>query len=251
MKVRRLVIDLETSPHVIDAWEGYETNALRYHKYSQIIAVGWSWVGEKAVYCMALPDFPEYKVGRETDLHIVKFIRDLLDKADVVIYQNGDKFDRKVIQARLWYHHLTPPSPYKTVDTLKISRRNFRLPSHKLDEKAKYGQYGAKVKTGGFDLWIGCMEGNMNAWRRMKRYCRGDVALTRTEYNSLLPWIDNHPNLNVYEGTRMNCPNCGSSRMVINKHVATSRTGKYTQFKCQECGHYATGPHVRSGVILR
>lgn len=251
LKARRLVLDIETSPYEIETWQTYEASVLRFKKYAQIISFAWKWVGEKQVYAVALPDFPGYKPGKENDRKLVEFIVSLLDKADVVIYQNGDKFDRRRINSRCYFHNIPPPSFYRTVDTVKNSRRYFDHPSHKLDEKAKYGGFGRKMSTGGYELWTECMAGNMAAWRKMKKYNKHDVVLCEADYLRMLPWIDNHPNMNIYNDTRMACRFCGGNNMVISKHFKTKSTGRQTQYKCKDCLGYSSGPFLKSDVVLR
>ena len=69
---------------------------------------------------------------RKDDKRITKSLWALyLDEADIVVAHNA--LILKKSNARFLYHDLGLPSPYRSVDTLKIARRNFRITSNKLD----------------------------------------------------------------------------------------------------------------------
>lgn len=112
----------------------------------------------------------------------------LLNACDICIAHNGDRFDIKKINARFLFHGLPPPRPYKTIDTLKISRRNFGLSSHRQDDIGKFAGTGRKLKTDK-DLWLDCIKGKKKALKQMKFYNAQDVVLLEKNYRKFLPWI--------------------------------------------------------------
>jgi DNA polymerase III epsilon subunit-like protein len=61
-----------------------------------------------------------------------------MDEADLICAHNGDAFDIKKINSRLIVNGFKPPSPFKTIDTLKIARRVFKFDSNKLDNIGRY-----------------------------------------------------------------------------------------------------------------
>jgi len=139
-------------------------------------------------------------------------------KADIVIAHNGIAFDTRKIQARMLFHGLNPPSPYREVDTLKIARKHFSFTSNRLDDLCQTLGIGRKLATGGFDTWLGCMRGDPKAWAKMTRYNKRDVKLLVALYKKLLPWTTVHPNLATISGAAGEmCPKCGSNK----RHVAS------------------------------
>jgi hypothetical protein len=44
-----------------------------------------------------------------------------MDEADIICAHNGDAFDIKKINSRLITNGFKPPSPFKTIDTLKAA----------------------------------------------------------------------------------------------------------------------------------
>ena len=187
-----------------------------------------------------LPDYQGYKKGSEDDSKLVKELWHLLDRAEIVVAQNGDAFDLKKINARFAYHNLPPPSPYRTVDTLKVARRYFAFSSNKLDHLGASLGLGRKLEHEGFPLWKRCMAGDSKAWKKMKAYNKQDVLLLEKVYYRFLPWIKNHPNLDNYsDGTC--CPKCGSKSLQKRGYLHTNTT-KYARICCMSCGGWSRSP---------
>lgn len=187
-----------------------------------------------------LPDYPGYKKGSEDDRKLVKELWHLLDKAEIVVAQNGDAFDLKKINARFAYHKLPPPSPYRTVDTLKVARKYFAFSSNKLDHLGASLGLGRKLEHEGFPLWRRCMLGDKKAWKKMKAYNKQDVLLLEKVYFRFLPWIKNHPNLNTYSDSTV-CPKCGSKEL-LKRGYQFNQTTKYARIQCKSCGGWSRSP---------
>jgi len=160
---------------------------------------------------------------------------DLLDEADIVVGHNIDKFDIKKLNTRFAVHGFAPPMPYKTVDTLKAARTNFKFSSNKLDYLNEIFEIERKMSTGGFDLWVGCMEGKEESLKTMLEYNMQDISASEDLYLRILPWIKNHPNMGLYINDDIErCPNCGSE--VLEWETGTYYTG-VSAFKAYRCNH--------------
>lgn len=229
-----LVYDIETSPHLIEAWGTYQTDALKVVRESYILCFAYKWLGQKKTHVVALPDFKTYKKDPENDGELVKALHSLFDEADIVIAHNGDKFDQKKSNRRFLMHGLTPPSPFRTVDTLKVARSQFASPSNRLDDLGAHLGLGRKVQHTGKNLWFDCMAGDEKAWDLMKKYNKQDVDLLEAVYNVLVPWAKNHPNVTVYTGEEA-CPKC-SSFNVIKRGIRHTNASSYQRYYCNDCG---------------
>ena len=233
MKTRSkiLFLDIETAPNLVHTWGFYEQNVIEVVEQWYILCFAYKWLGEKT-QVVALPDFENYKPGMK-DENLTPKLREILDQADIIVAQNGDRFDIPKINTRLIQHKLQPPSPYQTVDTLKAARK-FAFNSNKMDNLGRDLGEGRKVNTGGFGLWKKCMAGDQKAWARMKRYNKQDVDLLERLYLRLRPWIKNHPNVHDRGG----CPKCGSTRLTMRGR-AISKTMEYIRYQCQGCGGWS------------
>jgi DNA polymerase elongation subunit (family B) len=237
-----LLFDEETAPslgHYFDLWK--EGNIVWTVTDWYMLSVAYKWLGDSKVHCLALPDFKGYKPGSEDDSQLIKALWKLFDEADILIAHNGDQFDIKKANARFAYYNLPPPSPYKTVDTLKIARRYFNFTSNKLDELGNYLGYGRKLVHTGFHLWRGCMAGDPEAWKKMIAYNKRDVVLLEQIYRHFLPWITNHPNTAIMSDLPEGCPNCASPHLK-KEGLSYTKAGKRQQYSCKDCHAWSSGP---------
>ena len=233
---RVLFIDIETHPIEAAIWNLYEANAVWVIRDTFILSFAIKWLGDRSVTTYALPDYSLHKRDKKNDKSLVRELWRLLDEADIVIAHNGDRFDIKKIKSRMAVHGLPPPSPFKTVDTLKISRSNFKFDSNKLDNLGRYLGEGRKIPNTGAPLWKACGDGNLKAFAVMRRYNAQDVRLLERVYHRLKPWAANHPRLTTYTG-KPGCPTCQSDH-VNRKGFETLKMRRVPRFQCKSCGHY-------------
>jgi DNA polymerase elongation subunit (family B) len=226
----------------------WETRLIEIIEPWYMLSFAYKWQGQKRVTVKALPDYPLYATDPKNDKALASELRDLLDEADVVIAHNGDRFDLPKCASRILVHGIKPPSPYKTVDTLKLARKLFRYESNKLDDLCRILGIGTKLKHTGFDLWKRCMDGDSRAWALMKKYNGHDVyPLLEGLYDRIKPFAPNHPRLTHY--TRANaCPTCQSANIQSRGFIVTA-TGKRQRIHCQDCGAWSTtGPLIKEAA---
>ena len=239
-----LLFDVETSPNIAYIWGKYEQNALGdFIAERQIICFAWKWLGEKEVQVRALPDFKGYRKDPGNNQALVVFLHELISRADIVVAHNVDKFDDKMANTDFIVHGLKPPTPHKTVDTLKVARSRFRFNSNKLDDLGHRLGLGRKRRTRGFDLWKGCLRGDMKCWNEMSDYNKQDVVLLEKIYLKLRPWMTNHPDMNVTD-KNSGCPQCRSGKLQ-RRGIQINPTGCYPRFQCMSCGKWSRGQYKR------
>ena len=233
MQPKILLFDIETAPNVSYTWGKYEQTAIDFVEEWYMLCFAYKWLN-KPVQVRSLQDYPTYRKQPHNDKYLVTELWELFNQADIIIAHNGDAFDIKKANAAFLRHGLGVPSHYRTIDTLKIARKQFKLNSNKLDDICRHIGIGEKLSTGGFELWKGCMDGDEKAWRKMCQYNKQDVVLLEKLYLKLLPWIYNHPNLNIiFENN--GCTNCGSTDQVSHGFRYAQGT-KYRRLQCSTCG---------------
>ena len=200
------------------------------------------WAGQKKVSTHALPDYGGYSRNRHNDKQLASELHKILDAADIVVAHNGDAFDIKKINSRFLVHGLPPPSPYKTIDTLKIARKHFKFDSNRLDNLGRYLGVGRKLPNTGATLWRGCVDGDADSWRLMRKYNAQDVALLERVYERLKAWAPSHPDLRLFDQSP-GCPTCRSFH-VVRRGVAISRSRRYQRFQCQDCAAWFQGQPI-------
>lgn len=233
--------DIETSPNQVLTWGGamYDQQVIKVVKDWHILSFSWKWEGGKT-FTFSLPDFKSYKKDPSNDKELVQKLWELFDEADIIVAHNGDRFDIRKANSRFLFHKLGAPSPYKTVDTLKVARKYFNLTSYRLNDLAQLLGLGTKESTGGFELWEKCMAGDPAAWRKMERYNKQDVELLYQVDMRLRSWHTSRPNMGLYLDKEGRCPCCGGTEL-IKRGFSYAKVGKYQQYRCLTCGRWPRG----------
>jgi hypothetical protein len=226
-------VDLETAPTRGWVWQNWDADLIRTDKDWYILSFAVKWSDEKKIRTYALPDYPGYKKNKECDRALVKELHRVFDEADIIVAHNI-AFDVKKANARFAIHNLKPPSPYKTICTLKIARAQFKFGSNKLTDLGTYLGIGGKLPHTGAHLWFSAMSGDELAWDTMRRYNARDVELLFKVFERIKPFAPNLPNLNIYTGAD-GCPTCQSGH-VQRRGVMVKLNSKRHRFHCQDCG---------------
>ena len=238
--MKLLLLDIETSPNVAHVWGLFKQNIAISQLINSSYVMCWAakWLGDNEVF---------YGSVRQGKKKMLQRIYKLLEEADAVCHYNGDRFDIPTLNKEFLLQGWAPPSSSQSVDLLKTARQKFKFPSNKLDYVAQALGVGGKTKHAGHQLWIDCLAGNQVAWATMEEYNKNDVILLEKVYNKLLPWVKNHPNVSLYNGTPMACTHCGSTNVIKRGYYYTN-TVKYQRFHCKDCGSWGKS---KSGETLK
>lgn len=243
-----LILDIETSPLKAYIWQKsvWNSNVKEDQVLSEWFMLCWSakWLFDDAIHSDRLTG---KEAKREDDGRIVKSLWELLNSADIVVAHNGDSFDVPNMNTRFIVNNLPPTSPYQTIDTVSVARRQFGFTHNNLNALARVFGFKVKLETN-FELWKKCVEGDDKALQRIQEYNRHDVKLLEEIYMKIRPWIHSHPNLGLYgESTEPVCSNCGSKSIEKTDKFYYTLTGKYELYKC-ECGAYI---RVRTSSVTK
>lgn len=251
---RILTIDIESAPIEAYVWGLWDQNVgLDFIKTDwTILSYAAQWFGERKMIYADTGGRGADKV--RDDYPLLSQLWELLNEADIVVAQNGKRFDVRKINARLIQHGYTPYSPIRVIDTMVEAKRCFAFTSQKLAWTSKLLTDTPKSehkKFPGFELWIECLKDNPEAWKVMRKYNCQDIRSTSEVYKKLRPWIKNHPNVTTFDlrpgGA---CPNCGSTKV---KHTgsATLQSGIYAQYQCLSCGAWPRGKQLLNPLETR
>lgn len=242
MKPEIFNFDIEISPNSGYFWKSKylgEVSIIEVLEESQLLCFGFQWNGGK-YEILSQKDAPEYKVGVLNDKWLIQQLRDMLDKADIVIGQNIERFDIKFFNSRCIVHKIEPPSRFKTYDTLKINKKYFSHLENNLKALSKkYGITNKLEHSGFMTMFYKALAGD---WAEMERYCKGDVKSTWELFKEVLPW-ENRANIGWHN--KKQCPHCSS----FNTHSRGTRAisgGFVRRYQCQDefCGRFFDGEKV-------
>lgn len=238
--LRRLFLDLETSPNVGLFWRaGYKLNidSANITTERAVICAAWKWGGDEKVYSARWD-------GKQNDKKMLLELMKVVNSADEIVAHNGDKFDIPWLRTRLLFHGVTSFPVHKTIDTLQWARRKFYFNSNKLDYIAQYLGLGAKLKTE-FGLWKRVvLQKDKKSLADMVKYCEWDVVLLEKVYDKLAGYNAPKSHAGVLAGLeKWSCPHCGSIKVKRNV-IRVSAAGTVTHQMI--CGRPRDG-HTKFG----
>lgn len=244
---RILFFDIETTPMRSYVWGRYKQNIYQPYVLSEsyILTYSAKWIdGDDVMFGYINPE----EVAHENDSRIVKELIDLFNEADIVVGHNSDRFDIPIVKTRALYNGIAPPKPFRSYDTLKAVKRNFRFSSNKLNDVCEYLGIGSKHDDGGFETWKGYMDGDETAINTMVYYNIGDVDLLYNLYMFIRGFDRLHPNVGVYHHHSFTpiCPCCGSENITKTEKFIYTNLSAFEAYHCDDCGKWFRG---RKNVI--
>lgn len=251
-KPKILVLDIETAPIEMYAWNIYgENTGLPMMKTDwSILSYTAKWHGAKSYIYR---DTSKQKNLRD-DKAMLKRIWELMDEADIILTQNGKKFDEKKLNARFIINGYPPPSSYLHIDTKQMANKRFGFTSAGLEYMTdvlgvKYKKLKHK-RFPGFELWRECLARNSAAWAEMKAYNVRDVLALECLYNKLKAW-GNQVNMSVFNTTPVfSCRHCGSTDL-HKRGFGFSSVGKYRKYQCKSCGGWTSESGAKNNLLSK
>jgi len=209
-----LIADIETAPGEAYYFRRWKTNIHEEMVIRKPHLLCWAakWYGDDTILTDSLFDNQNhYWKNPNDDRNVIASMWKLLDKADMVVFHNGDRFDIPKLKSGFIRHGFHLPSPFRSIDTLKIAKP-LGFDSNALDAIARElnievdGVVGKK-DTGGFRLWRGCLEGDKESWDKMMEYNIHDVNVLEAVYSRLRSYAKSHPNVALHINKEN--PQCG------------------------------------------
>jgi len=240
---RILLLDIETLPG-----EYYAFNPKveylspdKQIKDSSISCYAAKWLFDSSVMGEAVT--PQEAFDRK-EASILGGIWSLVDEAQLIVTHNGISFDIPILKSKWIENGYKPPSKFLSVDTCRSAKNIFNFTYNRLDELGKKFGIGKKLDTS-FTDWTKCLTNDSAAEEALKymlAYCKNDIApLLEDVYLEMLPWIENHPNLNIFTDHDSDvCPKCESSNLKWGEEYPTAQ-GLWEGFRCMTCGTIGRG----------
>ena len=235
-----LTFDIETLPLESYTWGLFDQNVgLNQIKTDwAAMSIAAKWMHSDEVWYEDTRD----KATIRDDKDLIAKLCVMLNEADIVVGQNVKKFDLRKIRARAIMHGLPPFKEPLVQDTMLMARSIGSFTSNKLEylsanltdtPKSKHQKFP------GFELWLGVLQGNLEAWEEMREYNIQDVRATEQLYLKLRPWVRNHPNVShYYKDDENHCPRCGSTNLYTNGTIFRG-VSEYHAYTCSDCGGHS------------
>ena len=207
-------------------------------EWPRTICAAWRWYGEEEVHFAA-----EWEVGGNNGF--LRRLWEVADECDIAIGHNAGGFDFPILAGDWAMLGLPAPSPFKIIDTLKVARSAFSMPSNTLDSLAK--RLGVDSKTDKYDVRVAqaAVGGDKEAQATLESYNRGDIVASEALFDRLRPYAKGLPHMGMWTDSENACPNCGHDMAPTGK-IAHANVQAYAAMQCPSCG-----AHGRNTVRLK
>lgn len=222
-----LFFDIEITGILGYTYSMYDSRVHKLIEQPIMLSFSYKWQNEKKIH--------HENLSNQTEAELTEKLRDLFSEAEIVSAHNAYKFDIKVATGKFLQFNLSPPSPYKVIDTLRVARSVAKLPSNSLQALCELFGIGSKTSITHAELWYDCLQGNKKAWEQMRKYNNQDVVMLEGLYNKLRPYTKNHPNMGDLHQIDGVCPKCESDKLE-RRGFNMRRNGKVQRYQCQNCG---------------
>jgi hypothetical protein len=227
-----LLLDIECAPTTAYVWGRWDQTVSQKQVVNEgyLLTYSAKWLGEDTIVSNRIYE-------AQNDEVLVRELSELMSKADLIVAHNAQKFDIPLIKTRMVALGMTPPSPSKIVDTLRIAKAEFRFPSNSLDSIAAYLGLPRKMSHSGFELWTRCMAMDDDAFEEMLEYNVQDVVVLEEVYMRLRHWSKTHPNVALYEPAgKVRCVCCGSEKLSLIDKKYYTNASTFALYNCMDCG---------------
>ncbi|MBB3752501.1 hypothetical protein FHT44_005013 [Mycolicibacterium sp. BK634] len=241
-----MTIDIETQRAITETWD-------LWPKYIPIDNV----IIPKRILCFAAKwhdddEVQFYSAWDDNDQEsydaMIRAAWELLDQAQVVVGWNSTRFDIQHFNAAFGRLELGPPSPFRSLDLMKVAKKNFAAGelSLKLDWFSRMWLGDRKTDHGGRDLWRDIRYGKpaekLEAQRIMEEYNRHDVELTEQLLDRFKPWTGVNWALFDSDGDdgTPRCTTCSSTKIQKRGYFYTTCM-TYQRYRCNDCGSWSRG----------
>jgi len=232
-----MVYDIETSRIKADVWSTGKQyiNHTQLRSETTIISIAWKWLGADEVYHLTWDE------NHCDKAMVTEFLRHY-NKAAMVIGQNNNSFDNKLINTRAAKHKLHVDRFVKSFDIYRMAKRYFRLPSYSMAYMAKY--FGLTLKQSHEGIWMweqieyGTKEEQEEYLAKMVEYNKGDIVTTEELYLTLKPYFASVTNKAVSSGLpKWGCPVSGSLNVKLLKTIFTEAGTVQRILYCEDSKH--------------
>jgi len=235
-KQKVLIFDIETSPNIGWFWRTGKQyiGPDNIIEERQIIMIHYMWEGEKKTTQL------DWGLNKQCDKAMIKKFIPILESADMLVFQNGNKFDLPWVLGRAWHHGIPARAEYTTFDTYRKAKQKFNLNSYRLDYMDKFTGGPGKMDTGGIKLWTKIIfEKDEKSLNKMHRYCERDVKRLAAVYEKMKPYVKAQQHAGVVQGfPKWTCPHCGTHQTYHDREAVLSSGVIKHRMRCKKGHNY-------------
>jgi len=239
-KGKVMTYDIETSLVRADVW-GTGKTYIRHDQLipgpegeTRIISIAWKYIGEDEVHYLTWDD--------GCDKEMVRTFMSAYNRCDMIIGQNNNSFDNKIVKARAAKHRLFVNRFVKSFDIYRKVKTVFKLPSYSMAYMAKYFGLTLKQSHEGIHMWkmiqYGTPDQKAEYLQKMVDYNIGDIVTTEELYMLLRPYLSTVTHIGVAKGEpKWTCPVSGSENVELYNTIITEAGTVQRILYCPDSNH--------------
>lgn len=238
--------DIETFPMLSYHWRMWKQNISTIMNVEDVTLMSYAfkWLDQPDAFYADNRGASRRDGGMRNDQKLLTGLHKILSETDMIVAQNGKRFDLPQIKGRMAIQRMEPLAPVKVIDTMVHNKNEFAFSSNSLAHLSPKFSDQPKIEHKlfpGFHLWAECLADNKEAWDECRLYNLTDVTSTEDMYMSLRGWYQGHHNVGPYvpnEGKPV-CSVCASDTNA--RGTRKTQVGIYVRYQCTKCGHWDRG----------
>ena len=269
-RTRVLTLDIETQRAIVEAWQTYKPFITIDNIIvdARVLCFAAKWHDTDRIIFKSCWKDPytvngENPAAQQDYRKMMQAAFELVNRADVVVTYNGDRFDMQWLEREFTRLDIGRPLPYKSIDLMKTNKKWFHAGqlSMKLDWSLRKMLGERKVEHGGRDLWhdirYGTAAERRAACNTMRDYNIGDTVKTELLFDDWLPYLPiNMALFSTTDDGKLHCSKCDSTNMeraIVKGKQKYWRTGAfaYPLYQCRDCGAPSKGHRSKITTELR
>lgn len=146
----------------------------------------------RGITCIRADSYDSWANNRTNEKELIQAISDELDKYDILVAHNGERFDKKFFNAKCLQYRLKPVLRFKKlIDPVQLSWRHLKLGRNSLASLIDYLEIPVKKTPIELHRWLeAAYEGSKKSMDIICDHCDKDVVTLEQVYDRLRLLID-------------------------------------------------------------
>ena len=148
--------------------------------------------GVKGITTLRADKYKSWAKNRTNEKEFIQAVADELDKYDILIFHNGERFDKKYFNAKCMQYNIKPIFRHKKlIDPIQLSWKHLRLGRNSLAALIDYLQIPVKKTPIELHKWMeASLEGSKKAMDLICTHCEYDIITLEQVYDRLRSLVD-------------------------------------------------------------
>lgn len=145
--------------------------------------------GVKKVQTLRIDQFPDYRERMWDDSNLVRAVKEMVEKHDIIVTWNGKRFDMPFLTTRLIDCGADSLEQVMHLDLLYTARFKLKLGSNALDNVLSFLEHKSQKTSVDPRVWRMAQFGDTESMNYIVEHCELDVLELEKVFNKFKPYI--------------------------------------------------------------